>query len=260
MKHIKTAFIAEIMKLRRARIFWITVFIFMFMPVMMGLLMYISQHPELAEKLGLLGDKAKLFTSNDWPSFFDMMLRAVGAMSLLGFGFIATWTFGREYTERTLKDILAIPVPRSAIVFAKFLLISIWSLFLVLLLFIMCLAEGNILSLPHWETGAFTLFAWHYFGVAILSLLLTSPVAFLAGYSKGIIAPLGFLVFAMILSQIVGVIGLGPYFPWTIPSLFAVPDGMPGMNLVPVSYIILVITGLSCYWATDRWWRKGDHV
>ena len=136
MKHVKTALIAEVMKLRRARIFWITVFIFMFMPVMMGLLMYISQHPELGEKLGLLGDKAKLFTSNDWPSFFDMMLRAVGAMSLLGYGFVATWVFGREYTDHTLKDILALPVPRSSIVLAKFLLISFWNLLLVSILFI----------------------------------------------------------------------------------------------------------------------------
>jgi ABC-2 type transport system permease protein len=35
--------------------------------------------------------------------------------------------FGREYSDRTLKDLLALPTLRSAIVLAKFVVVASWS-------------------------------------------------------------------------------------------------------------------------------------
>lgn len=260
MKQIWISTGVEFLKLRRSKVFLITLLIFLFMPLMMGMLMYISRHPELGERLGLLGEKAKLFTSNDWASFFDMMLRSIGAMSLLGFGFISAWVFGREHSDRTLKDLLSLPVSRTSIVISKFVVISIWSVLLSIVLFGMCLAEGFIQNLPGWNNSEFLNFTGNYFGVTALSLLLSPVMSLMAAFSKGIIAPLGLLIFVMILSQIVGVIGLGPYFPWAIPGLFAAPAGVPGMSLVLASYFILAITAFTTFSWTCYLWKNGDHT
>jgi len=48
MKNIFVALAAECIKMRRSRIFWITIGLFIFIPVMMGLLMLVAQHPKKA--------------------------------------------------------------------------------------------------------------------------------------------------------------------------------------------------------------------
>ena len=68
----------------------------------------------------------------DWPSYLGLLVEMISALGLLGFGFIASWVFGREYSDRTVKDLLALPIPRSYIVVSKFIVIVIWSVLLAL--------------------------------------------------------------------------------------------------------------------------------
>ena len=58
MKSIFSAFWAESLKIRRSKIFLITILVFLFMPMMMGLLMFVSKNPEISSKLGMIGTKA----------------------------------------------------------------------------------------------------------------------------------------------------------------------------------------------------------
>jgi ABC-2 type transport system permease protein len=102
-------------------------------------------------------------------------------------------------------------------------------------------------------------FSFSFLITSLLTLLLGSPVSFLAGYSLGIIAPLGFVILTMIMAQFTGLIGLGPYFPWAIPGLFSVANDAQGLQLHTVSYIILILTFVTGYWATVRWWQSADH-
>jgi len=69
MKGILSALWVEGLKVRRSRIFPITILAFAFMSIMMGLLIFIAKNPELVSKLGLLGTKATFFgEQTDWSA------------------------------------------------------------------------------------------------------------------------------------------------------------------------------------------------
>ena len=251
-------FITELMKLRKSKIFWITLIFFMFIPLMMELLMLVAQRPELITKLGIVGTKATMFGENNWKGYLDMINQLVAVIGLIGFGFVTTWVFGREYIEHTIINILALPITRSSIVVSKFLIIFIWCFILSIVLFITSIIIGHIINIPGWSVQLFSEFIQKFFFISVMTILLSTPTAFITCYSKGIIAPLGFVILIVIISQFVSIVGLGPYFPWAIPGVATVPEGTQGMELVFGSYIIVILTSILGIITTIAWWRKAD--
>lgn len=258
MKSLRAALFAETLKLRRSGIFWITIIMFIVIPVMMSFMMFVSENPETAKKLGLIGTKAILFGGTGWLAFFGLLLQSIATVGLIGFGFVTSWVFGREYTERTLKDITALPVSRSSIVIAKFLVVFVWCTLLLVILFVTGLITGNLIGLSGWQNHTILILSKKYFVTAFLTLVLCPPVAFFAYIGRGIILPLGFVMITMIMAQFMGLVGLGPYFPWAIPGVYIAPAGTPGMQLVTASWIILAITVLSGFFGTILWFNKAD--
>ena len=258
MKDLTAAFVTECMKLRRSKIFWITLLFFIFIPLMMGLLMFVAQHPDMASKLGLVGTKASFFDENNWEGFFLILNQSVAMIGTIGFGFITSWVFGRDYIQRTVIDILALPVSRSSIVISKFFIVALWCLLLTIIMFLSSIIIGHLIKIPDWSGQVFSQYAYKIFITSFLTLLLITPVAFIASYSKGIIAALAFVILTMIMAQFVSLVGLGPYFPWAIPGVNTVPAGTEGMQLVFGSYIILLITSILGFFGTIAWWRTAD--
>lgn len=258
MKNIRIAFIAECIKMRRSKIFWVTIGLFIFIPTMMGLLMLVAQHPEIAKKLGIVGTKAELFGENNWYGFLMMMNQLVATVGLIGFGFVTAWVFGREYIERTVTNILVLPVSREAIVIAKLVVVIAWCLMLVLVLLGAGLLMGKAINIPDWSVQVFSAFVRKYVLISVLTILLNTIVAFFASYGKGIILPLAFVIFILIMSQFVALVGWGPYFPWAIPGVLSVPEGTEGMKIFFGSYLIVLITSLAGFFATIFWWRYAD--
>jgi ABC-2 type transport system permease protein len=259
MNNITAAFCVEFIKTHKSKILLTTILIFTIIPLMMGLIIFVARNPEIAGKLGMIGMKAKMFGENDWPGYFAILNQTMGSVGLIGFGFVTSWVFGREHIDRTMKDILALPVRRSSIVFAKIIIVFIWCILLALVLYSVGIISGLIMHLPGWTADNFWHFSNRFFMTSLLTLLLCSPVSYLAGYSRGIIAPLGFVILTMIMAQFIGLIGLGPYFPWAIPGLFSVAKDTQGMQLHITSYVILALTFATGYWATLHWWLHADH-
>jgi len=259
MKNIKATLLTECIKLRRSRIFWITIIIFIIIPLMMGLMMFVAKNPEMAAKLGMVGTKATLFGRNDWSGFLGLLIQSLASIGYIGFGFVTSWIFGREFSDRTLKDILALPVSRSSIVISKFIIIFFWCALLTLILYSVGLLIGWAIDISGWSSQVYSQFTEKFFITSFLTLLLCTPVAFFASYGRGIIAPIGFLILSLVMAQFIGLVGLGPYFPWAIPGVYTVPAGTEGMQLVFSSYIILVFTCIFGFVGTIAWWRYADH-
>jgi len=258
MNSLYTAFITECMKLRRSRIFWITVVIFCIVPLMMGLMMFVAQHPDMAAKLGMVGTKAELFGRNDWAGYVGLLIQMMASVGYIGFGFVTSWVFGREYSDRTMKDILALPISRTSIVVAKFLVVIIWCALLSIILFAVGHIIGQFLTISGWSMHVLSTSATQFFTTAFLTLFLCTPVAFFASYGRGLIAALGFVILSLVMAQFIGLVGLGPYFPWAIPGVYTAPAGTEGMQLVFSSYIILVVTIVLGFVGTIAWWRFAD--
>lgn len=259
MNHLQVALWAEYMKIRKSRIFWITLFIFVFIPLMMGLMIYIVRHPEISAKLGIVAVKASLFGDADWPAFLGLINQAVATVGFIGFGFVTTWVYGREHTDRTMKDILTLPVSRTSIVLAKTIIVILWCTMLSLVMIITALLLGKAMAIQGFSQQVLSDGLSKYAITSGLTMLLTTPVAFFAGYGRGLIAPLGFVIITLIMAQFVALSGLGAFFPWSVPGLFTAPEGTEGMQLYPSSYIILAATFLLGLLATVSWWKRADH-
>lgn len=260
MKSILATFRVECLKMRRSNIFWGTIIFFMFVSSMMGLLMFVQKYPEISARLGMIGDKASLlrFGEPDWQNYFRLLNEGLAGVGLVGIGFITSWIFGREFSDHTLKDILALPVSRVYIVLSKFILIIIWFALLSLTYFAFGLISGILIDLPGYSRDVILMNANTYLVTSFLMLFLSSPVAFFASFGRGYILPIGFVILTLIMANFSGLVGLGPYFPWAVPGLYATPPGSGSIQLNVASYIILVATGFAGLSGTLLFWLYAD--
>ncbi len=256
MKGISAVLWVESMKIVKSKMLWITILFFIFIPFMMGLLMFVQKYPETASKLGMIGTKAAMlrFGTADWQTYLGLLTQVMAGIGLLGFGFIISWIFGREYSDHTIKDLLALPFSRSLIVYAKFFVSAIWCGLLCVILFVFGLIAGIIIQLSGWSGELVIHNANIFLLTSILTIFLCTPAAFFASYGRGYLLPIGFIILTLIISQFSGLVGLGPYFPWSIPGLYSVDPSQIGM----VSYIILSMTSLLGLIGTLSWWRFAD--
>jgi ABC-2 type transport system permease protein len=234
--------------------------LFLFMPLMMCLMFFVQKHPEIAAKLGMVGTKATMLRLGkaDWPAYLGFLTQGMAGIGLMGFGFVTSWVFGREYSDRTIKDILALPVSRSFIVLSKFIVIVIWCVLLIFVFFASGLIFGKIINIAGWSSEIIIQFTYLYTVTSFLTILLCTPVAFLASYSRGYLLPMGFVILTLLMANFTGLVGLGPYFPWAIPGLYIAPSGSEGMQLNIASYIILSLTSVLGFMGTIAWWRFAD--
>jgi len=260
MKNIFSAIWAESLKIYRSKILWITILAFLFIPSMIGVLMFVVKNPEFSSKLGMIGTKAAMlrFGSVNWQTYFGLLNQIIAAIGLIGFAFVTSWVFGREYSDRTVKDLIALPTPRSSVVLSKFILIAIWCVLLSFILFTFGLVVGEMLQLPGWSSEIAFYSAYIFMVTSLLTILLCTPVAFFASYGRGYLPPIGFAILTLIIAQFIGLVGLGPYFPWAIPALYSGATGVESAQLGTISYIILFLTSIFGFICTLAWWRYAD--
>src|SRR5690625_4827679 len=336
MNYFLTALHVEGLKIRKSKVVWITFAAFTIAPLMAGFFMFVLKHPEFAKNSGLLGAKAQIAGEANWPSYLQLHAQMIAVGGILVFGFVMSWVFGREYADYTAKDLLVLPYSRIVIVIAKFIAASITNIILSTYVVGIGLLIGLIIGLPQWSAtilmeGIYVLaivtiltialstpvaFFASYGGgylaplgfviviakfiaasitniilstyvvgiglligliiglpqwsatilmegiyvlaiVTILTIALSTPVAFFASYGGGYLAPLGFVIVTLVLSQIVAATGYGEYFPWAIPAIYSGLVGSAGL-LTSASLIIISITCLFGFFSTLYWWVFAD--
>ncbi len=260
MKEQIRALSAEFLKNKHARIVWVTFVAFALAPVFGGVFMFMMKGNGAEGLSGAFKAKAVLFSFEaNWKSLLGLLSQAVGIGGILIFGFVSSWLFGREYSDGTAKDLLALPISRTKIVNAKFVYYIIWCVAIVISNLILGLIIGAILGIDGWSTEIFLQSLKTYFITTILIILLNTPVAFFALVGRGYLAPLGIVAILLVLAQIFGAMGFGSHFPWTVPGIYSGSGGEDlKSQLDNGSYIILVLTSIAGYLATVAWWRYSD--
>jgi ABC-2 type transport system permease protein len=228
----------------------------LFMPLGIAFLIFVSKNPEISQKLGLISAKANLmaYSATNWPTYLGLFGQIIAAGGFFLFILIISWVFGREFADGTLKDLLAVPVPRSSILLAKFIVVAVWSGVLTMVIFIVGLVMGAIIKLPQ---GSISVILQGSALVAITACLVIAvivPFALFASAGRGYLLPMGGAVLTLIMANLVVVAGWGEYFPWAVPGLYA----MGKSPLTPISYWIVFFTGLVGMIATYLWWKYAD--
>lgn len=258
MNKIAVAFFVECKKFFHSKVPFITLLALLLVPFIGGFFMFVLKDPVSAQKLGVVSAKAQITGTADWPSYLSLLAQAIAIGGLMVFGFMASWIFGREYSDRTIKDLLALPISRSAIVFSKFLVIFLWCSMLAILVFVIGLVVGNAIDLPGGSLEAVLRGFSVYIICTLLTILLSAPVALFASIGRGYLSPLGFVVFTLVLAQIVAATGYGQFFPWSIPALASGVAGSENAMIGDISIIIVLLTSITGLIATTLWWSYAD--
>ncbi len=260
MNAFAAAFWAEWLKARRSRVVLGVGVGYTLLPLVDGLFMVILKDPERARAMGLISLKAQLVAGlADWPTFLEILRQGTAIAGAMLFAFVATWVFGREFVDRTAKELLAIPTGRGTIIGAKFLLIAVWTLGLTVVIYLIALAVGSAVDISGWSPAL----AWdslqNVLLTAMLTIMLIPPVALLASAGRGYLAPLGWAVGILALAQIAAVLGWGDYFPWSVPALASGMLGPQAQQLGVHSYLAVLLAFLAGTVGTFIWWRGADH-
>lgn len=261
MKQQIQALQAELIKVKYANTLLWTFIAFALAPLMGGAFIMVIGNPEaVAQGGGLVAKAQAMKIEASWKSYLDLMTQAVGVGGVLVFGFVASWLFGREYSEGTAKDLLSLPTSRTKILNAKFIVYSIWCLALVVSNLLIGLLIGTILQLPTPDANIDFSLLNDYFITTFLTILIGVPIAFFALLGKGYLAPLGFVALTLVLAQVIAAIGYGSYFPWSIPGLYSGAGGAYKKLLDNYSYSILILTFIAGYLATVTYWKTADQT
>jgi len=217
--------------------------------------------PEAARSMGLISTKAQIIAGvADWPAFFGILAQAIAIGGAIVFAIVTTWIFGREFSDRTAKELLALPTSRSSIISAKFILIAAWTIAVSLFVFGLGLIVGKLVVIPGWSQELLRSAFVDFMGSAILSIALMSFVALLASIGRGYMPAFGWTILTIVLAQIAAATGWGDWFPWSVPALFSGVAGPRAELMGMHSYVIVILASMIGLVATFYWWRNADQT
>lgn len=228
----------------------------LFMPLGIAFLIFIARNPEISQQLGLVSAKANLiaYGATDWAAYLNLATQMIAAGGFFFLVMAASWVFGREFTDGTLKDLLAVPVPRGSILLAKFIVVVLWSLALTGLVYVASLIIGWLLGLSGASQLVLVTASLKMLVTACLVIGVVLPFAFFASVGRGYLFPLGLAVLALMAANLVVVLGWGEYFAWAVPLLYS-----QGESVLPaISYWIVFLTGGLGVIGTYLWWQNAD--
>jgi len=250
----------EIQKLRKAKIFPATIYFFAFIGIMMGFILYLTMHPEIAGRSATMQMKTSFISIVNWNAYYELLMQVAVTIMVIGSGVISSWVFGREFSDRTVKDLLALPVSRSSIVYSKLIVLLFWSLLLSLVILIAAMLTGFVIKIPDWNPEAFWPFFENYFLAAFMNILLITPVALVASAGRGYILPISYVILTMIFSQllIVGLPSISYWIPWLLPAVLS--GVAKSLSPTPgfMSYLLYAIVVIGSLAGTIIWWNRAD--
>lgn len=197
-----------------------------------------SGNPELIAKAGSAA-------SLDWNGLLAGAAQIVAVISMLGFGIVLAWMFGREFSEGTITGLFALPTSRAKIALAKLTVYALWAVVvsaaLTLSVLILGLAFSHGLPSPEAWAGLGRLFV-----LGVLSTGLAVPVAWLATLTRSLLAAVGGTIALVVAAQVGALAGAGGWMPFAAPALWAMSNGVNvtvtqlGMALVvPLVFVVL---------------------
>jgi ABC-2 type transport system permease protein len=261
MRAFLPALWAEILKARRSKMMLGGAIVFMILPLAGGLFMLILKNPEQAKAMGIISAKAQITAMTaDWPSYLEMIAMGIGALGQILFAFITAWVFGREFSDHTVKEWLALSTPRWAVVAAKFVTVALWALGLGFLVYLVAMGVGVGVGIP----GGSIELIWKTF----LNILVTIPLnimlmpfaAFFASRGRGYILPLAWTILALGFANLISILGWGDWFPWGVPVLVSGMVKPNADHLGLHSYLMVMLACIVGLALTFSWWRSADQT
>jgi len=154
------------------------------------------------------------------------------------FALIGTYIFDREYQEKTLENMLTIPIGRVAVIITKMIILLGWIIFLVLFTFGLTILLNYMGVFIELDSAILIKYFKIYLLTGILHFALMPVIILITLVLKSYIYSIGFSIFVTITSLVITNTKYGELFPWSLPYLLA---AYKGDLYYPVSYPIISI-------------------
>lgn len=197
-------------------------------------------NPELIAKAG---PAATL----DWNGLLAGAAQIIAVVSILGFGIVLAWIFGREFADGTITGLFTLPVRRAKIALAKLAVYALWAVSVSVALTLGVLILGLAFSY-----GPPSAEVWAALGrlliLGVLSTGLAVPVAWVATLTRSLPAAVGCTIALVVIAQVGALAGAGGWMPFAAPALWAMSNGsvVTATQLGLTLAVPLVFVTLSC--------------
>lgn len=223
----------EFLKLKRSKVKLIGLLGSLAVPILSVALSITNRylHPE---------NKLSLFQLYDDTFVFLMLL-----FGPLIFTIITVYLFNREYSEKTLKTILAVPVSKSRFLVSKFIVLFLFILILVWIIWAEILVLGLVCNL-FYEVVDLSIFTAMKFFIqitfgGILIYMTLTPFVYLAILTKGYLVPFIVISFVVLINVVLSASSIAGYYPWAATYLILTGRMENTVCPAPVSVLILVL-------------------
>jgi ABC-2 type transport system permease protein len=200
-----------------------------------------SGRPEITVKLGAL--------TADWHGFLSAAIQVTGAGGLLGSAVVLGWMLGREFSDRAIAGLFALPVGRATIAGAKLLAYGIWSAGIALVLPLVVLGAGLAAGLGSPDVPGLVRLGI----LSLASALIATPVAIAATLGRSVLAAVGVAIGLLVVAQVSVIAGAGGWMPLAAPALWAVSGGV---LVSPLQLSLVIPFAAVCIAATLGGWRR----
>ncbi len=196
-----------------------------------------SGDPQLIAKLGALADPG------GWVGFVLTASQITAIAGLLGFGVVLSWLFGREFADGTVAGLFALPVGRGTIAAAKLIVYFAWAVALAVLLAGALVLLGLVAGLGPLPSEVAPILG-RQVSVTVLTALLAVPAAWAATLGRGPLAGIGTVVGVVIAAQVAVFSGVGAWFPFSSPGMWAVGAPVSAGQLALVIPVAMIASAL----------------
>jgi ABC-2 type transport system permease protein len=188
---------------------------------------------------------ALLMHGTGWDGLLSAAHQVTAAGGLFAFGTGLSWAVGREFSDRTVSGLFALPVPRRSIMLAKLLVYLAWSVAVTAATVALLAVVGLALGFGAHDGDPLLGLAREAV-LELLSALLAVPCAWAVALSRGILAGIATGVGMVVVAQVAVAAGAGPWFPVAAPALWALGQGeVPAAALALVGVVPVLFGALA---------------
>lgn len=210
--------------------------------------------------VGPLAEKVRaLVSGTGWVAYTGLLDQFAASALFVGVGIVVIWCFGREFSDRTVGSLFALPTSRGMIAGAKLIVVAGWSTLVSTLVVVVAFGLGLAGDLGPLDATALEEMG-AVLAVALLTSLLASTLALPASAGRGYLPAIGVMVLVLMTAQLAVLFQAAAWYPFAAPGLWAVSSSqgevmvtLPQLALVPV--LALIGAGV-----TVRWWQSFELV
>lgn len=199
--------LCELKKLKRAKMMIFTILGTQAVPVMI-FIEALQQHAKNPEQIITLDH-----------IFQNSLLYVMLLMNNMIFVAISAYLFSREYLERTLKNLIPLPISRTRYITGKFLTLLLLIIILTIVTWVgilgISLMYHIVFELDHFSLIIALQWLWKMIFGGLLMFLTISPFAYGAEKTKGLVVPMITMAVIVMASAALTNQEIGALYPWT---------------------------------------------